>query len=417
MKAKATHFLREFLVLPLVLTVLLSLPCCHTIGMDEPMVLLTNQPNTTFSARLTGEHKDQDEGWFPLGVAKERTGDGQYKLLARLKTGRRYDLKAENPRYRTKRVRLTEPIDIFPIPFYSSELKRGAAPPKTPGTVVKQPSTEPRTPSKPYTPPAERWALVVGIGEYKDKEVRAIAHAEEDAIAMKDFLVAKAGYRTDHVYLLTNRTATAWNLKKNLNALAKNVQAEDDLLVYFACHGVAVPDSSSGNEDGLEKYLLPHDIEVNDVEVGAISMKQLEAALDKIECAQVALILDTCFSGGARSVAKGGPGTRNTTVTSSFLAKLGRRSGQKHKKIITACKDNELAQDDPGGGHGVFTLCLLEALKSGEDKDEDGSLTLHEVFRHLDRRVRKRSSEIGKRQHPQWIGETSYPFVIRKIRK
>jgi len=98
-----------------------------------------------------------------------------------------------------------------------------------------------------------------------------------------------------------------------------------------------------------------------------------------------------------------------------FLKKLAKQQGTKRKKVVTACTADELAQDDPETEHGIFTTYFLEGLKQAEDSDGNGYVTLYEVFRYLDRKVRERSAEIGQRQHPQWVGDPAYPFLMKRI--
>ena len=180
----------------------------------------------------------------------------------------------------------------------------------------------------------------------------------------------------DHVFLLTNYDATSRRLERYLESeLRKKVQREDDLLLYFACHGMAVPSASSGNEDGLSKYLIPYDTVAEDVTVDGLSMKDLDKYIDGIECRQVAMVLDTCFSGGARSISSG-PSTRNTTISTEppFLKKLGKQKGSKRRIVLTACSASELA---PG-------------------RSQHGTRRIHDL---LPRGARRRPGFGRKRQH------------------
>ncbi|MFH2003033.1 MAG: caspase family protein, partial [Planctomycetota bacterium] len=294
--------------------------------------------------------------------------------------------------------------------------------PRSTSPSKKEPIEEPapKTVAEPfYQTSGERWALVVGISTYEDGRIPQIPNAAEDARAVRDYLVSTkgGGYKPDHVFLLTDYDATSRKLQKYLGSeLRKKVQKEDDLLIYFACHGMAVPTPKAGSEDGLEKYLVPYDTVAEDVVVDGISMTALDTQLDIIECNQIAMVLDTCFSGGARSISEG-PATRNTTISSSFLKKMAKQKGTKHRTVITASSASELAQDDPDTGHGIFTTYFLEALDQAEDMDGNGSITLYEVFRYLDRKVRVRSAEIGQRQNPQWVGDPAYPFPVKEVKK
>ena len=269
---------------------------------------------------------------------------------------------------------------------------------------------------KQWNPSKKRWALVLGISDYKDNKIPDIPNAAEDAAAIRDFLLNKegGGFSSENVLFLTDETATRKDFRKQLIRLKDEVGGQDDLLLYFACHGSALPEPKAGNADGLEKYFLLHDAEHGDLKTCSISMSELERELDDIDARHTAMIVDTCFSGGARSVAMG-VSARNSTISSSFLKRLARQAGEKHRKILTACSANELALDDPDSGHGIFTTYLLSALKNAPDIDGNGELTLFEVYRDIDMKVRKRSRDILEPQHPQWVGNPEIPFVLKKI--
>ena len=66
--------------------------------------------------------------------------------------------------------------------------------------------------------------------------------------------------------------------------------------------------------------------------------------------------------------------------------------------ILTASDVNQVSQEDPALGHGIFTHFLLEALGGAADLDGDGAVTVREVHLYLQRKVHERS---GGAQTPQ----------------
>jgi len=60
--------------------------------------------------------------------------------------------------------------------------------------------------------------------------------------------------------------------------------------------------------------------------------------------------------------------------------------------ILTASDVNQVSQEDPALGHGIFTHFLLEALGGAADLDADGAVTVREVHLYLQRKVHERSN-------------------------
>jgi uncharacterized caspase-like protein len=65
--------------------------------------------------------------------------------------------------------------------------------------------------------------------------------------------------------------------------------------------------------------------------------------------------------------------------------------------ILAASDVNQVSQEDPSLGHGIFTHYLLEALDAA-DLDGDGAITVREVHFYIQRRVHERSGGV---QTPQ----------------
>ncbi len=114
--------------------------------------------------------------------------------------------------------------------------------------------------------------MVVGVGAYDHPDIPRLRYTGADADAIYRVLVGQAGFKPEHVLLLTDtseRKPTLRNLKWALGTfLARSAAKEDTVLVFFAGHGVteALP---AGGEEG---WLLPVDGDPNDLPLTAISM-------------------------------------------------------------------------------------------------------------------------------------------------
>ena len=82
-------------------------------------------------------------------------------------------------------------------------------------------------------PTGERYALVVGISEYRPGSgINNLRAADRDAAAVRDFLVSSAGgVETDHVELLRNQDAKLADVRTALARIASQATAEDLVLI------------------------------------------------------------------------------------------------------------------------------------------------------------------------------------------
>ena len=105
----------------------------------------------------------------------------------------------------------------------------------------------------------ERWAVIVGVGDYVSEDIPDLEFAGADAQAMRDFLTSdQAGpFEDDHVLFLEDEMATGAAMREALFVFLQQADWNDLVVIYFAGHGA--PDPS--RPDNL--YLLPHDADVN----------------------------------------------------------------------------------------------------------------------------------------------------------
>src|SRR5262245_17444134 len=80
---------------------------------------------------------------------------------------------------------------------------------------------------------ADRWAVVVGITEYKHKEWN-LKYAHRDAQQLAELLQKPEGgaFAKDHILLLTNGDATTANITSALRTFLKKPAENDVALLY-----------------------------------------------------------------------------------------------------------------------------------------------------------------------------------------
>ena len=182
---------------------------------------------------------------------------------------------------------------------------------------------------------AGRWAVVIGVGEYENTEVPRLRYAVPDAEAMYQLLIGPAGFKKEHVLLLTDTTEkrpTLQNIKRALGTfLARSARKDDTVVIFFAGHGAPEVDPRGIEADGLAKYLIPIDADPEDLFSTALPMDDIHTIFSRIESERVVVFLDTCYSGaaGGRTFASKKRRERGD-VDELFLERLTRCQGASH---------------------------------------------------------------------------------------
>jgi hypothetical protein len=244
----------------------------------------------------------------------------------------------------------------------------------------------------------ERWAVIVGIGDYSSAEIPDLAFAPSDARAVRDFLTSPAAgpFAEDHVLYLEDEAATGAAMREALFVFLQRADWDDLVVIYFAGHGA--PDPS--RPDNL--YLLPHDSDLDALASTGFPMWDVKTALRRqISAERVIVIADACHSAGAL---EGLSGENPIAGGFSQLFTPSRRL------TMTAANTNEFSLEDARwGGHGVFTHFLLEGLGGAGDLDRNGIVSFSEVFDYVQSHVRQATEN---RQNPQKAGWGDIPLAV-----
>ena len=231
----------------------------------------------------------------------------------------------------------------------------------------------------------KKYALIIGCEDYAkyqtglDKEVN-VDFAANDARVFAEYAAITLGYPKDQIYLLIDPTSA--QIKQNIEKLQKAIEIEKgkaEVLFYYSGHGL--PD-----ENTREPFLIPVDVNGNNPQEG-VSIIDLYSKLTKFRSLKATVILDACFSGGARN------------------KELVALKGVKVKPKIDAVKGNLVVFSSSKGSessavftekqHGYFTYFLLKNLK-----EFAGARTFSELFIDVNYQVSKEVLKIGKTQTP-----------------
>ncbi len=271
-------------------------------------------------------------------------------------------------------------------------------------------------------PPAvelpERWAVVIGVGNYEHPAISKLQYTINDAEALYQVLIGPGGFKKERVLLLTDRTErkpTLRNIKWALGTfLSRSAKKDDMVLIFFAGHGAPEVDPRGIERDGLSKYLVPIDADPDDLYSTALPMDDLQTIFGRIEAERAVIFLDSCYSGAAGGRTFAAKKTRATSVDDVFLDRLTRSKG---RAIITASRPSEVSVELPDLKHGIFTYYLVEGLKGAADLNRDGIVTLQELYEYVEREVGAKSRAVGGNQHPLMKGELEGLLPLVKVQR
>ena len=253
---------------------------------------------------------------------------------------------------------------------------------------------------------ANRWAVVIGVGDYDNRSVPKVRFAESDADAMYHLLTTRAGYSRENVLLLTDKAPekpTLQNIRLALgDFLVRKTNRDDMVLIYYAGLGAPELDAASKESDGLAKYLIPRNVQPESLRKTAFAMDELPGILARIPAERVVLLLDTSYSGMAGGRTFAPPNARPRTLSDQFLERFAKSRG---RLVITASGPDEVALEPADLGHGLFTYYLLEGLSGKADRNGDGIVTVSELYPYVEDQVERRSRAAGGRQRPVMKGE------------
>jgi len=223
---------------------------------------------------------------------------------------------------------------------------------------------------KPAGPVHEKWALVIGIGKFQDKNIPQL-----------------------HVSVLTDLQATTRNIREKLNWLARSAQPDDLVVIFIAAHGSSRDLDTSG-----VNYIITADTEISpktgadrdrtsDTDkyvdhdaLFATALPMVDIAntvASRVRAQRVAVFLDTCFSGAAA----GSGGTKNVSAAMNFkpvsTPTLDRMREGAGRVILAASEANQESLESSALGHGYFTYYVLQGLQQSKGMDPMGKLYLY----------------------------------------
>lgn len=157
-------------------------------------------------------------------------------------------------------------------------------------------STPARGNETPPGPVADKYALVVGVGQFKN-QIQPLQYASKDASDLYTYLVDPAGgnFKRQNVILLRNENATRETVTRALTEIQRRAQEDDLVILYFSSHGTP-PDKFGG------VHVVTYDSEVKPREkIWETSLTEgiLRDFVQTVRAKRLIVVMDACYSNGA----------------------------------------------------------------------------------------------------------------------
>ena len=252
--------------------------------------------------------------------------------------------------------------------------------------LAQQQTTPEVTPSSPLTTMANRKALVIGNDSYKS--VAKLLNAREDARTMASNLTS-VGYQVTLKLDLSEK-----EMKAAMRTFASQVQGGDEVLFFFAGHGVQL---------GSTNYLLPTDIGgESEAQVRDESI-QLQRILDdmserkaKFTLAMIDACRDNPFKSSGRAI--GGRGLAPTTAATGQMVIFSAGTGQQALDKLNNADKNK---------NGLFTRVFVQEMQKP-------SQSIDRVVKNVRSQVAELAKSVGHEQVPAIYDQVLGDFYFKK---
>ncbi|PWU01572.1 MAG: hypothetical protein C5B53_02760 [Candidatus Melainabacteria bacterium] len=263
------------------------------------------------------------------------------------------------------------------------------APGPAPGvewTTIEDLKPEARATNRPIK---QKWAVVVGLGKFKEKRLDYGMNLDKAASAFYDYAVdPQCGrFQKDHVRLLLNSESTSQNI---LSSLGKpwlgSLAGPDDLVVVFIST-LGFPTTDGGS------YLCAYDCALDNVYGTCISIQNLMSTLKQnVKADRILLVLQACYSGNAELDA----GAKS--LLTSYNLDIDKVNLGKGYIILSSSRPDQMTWGD------AFSTDLIQALK-----ENNGMVPLKDAFENARIKTEKETASLNKKQTPvmksDWQGK------------
>ncbi len=215
--------------------------------------------------------------------------------------------------------------------------------------------------------PGEYLLLTIAIDDYRDSTYPEISNAKHDVERFSTLLIEKYGFSLAFDPIVDSQ-ATHKNILDKLFDLNEKCTAKDNLIIYYAGHGIQDPESKVG-------YWIPYG--ARNTRRDYINNSQIIDEIKSIPAKHILLISDSCFSGAF--VTRGSTSTLSHSKLDSLRSRWIFTSGGEEKVL-----------DGIAGEGSPFNNALCEYLEQNVSPTISAGELFNEVTRMVSSKYKQR---------------------------
>ena len=224
------------------------------------------------------------------------------------------------------------------------------------------------------------YALVIGVETYDN--ISNLDTPVNDINAIAEVLKNKYGFSVQKVINADNIS-----IMEAINNLNEQLDEEDNLLIFFAGHGIRLQ-----NENLESGYWLPTNADAPPRDTNWISNEFITRHLSRIKAKRVLVVADSCYAGLLSS----SPDLLMLGADQNNIEFLKYKANKRSRLLLTSGGD-EPVLDSAGNKHSIFASAFIDTLKNNND-----IMTGPQLYKAVQARVIKESTKAEFKQEPEY---------------
>jgi len=219
-----------------------------------------------------------------------------------------------------------------------------------------------------YLGTKRRWAVLIGVGSYEDREYSELPVCVYDVTEVARQLYRnESGFTSVSIKVLVDdgTKPTRAAILSCLQEVAQAAEEEDLLLFYYSGHGDLEQD---------ESYLVTSDSTFGRLKDTALPVASVEEIMQASRAKAKVMILDACHA-GEKMLSKG-----SGSLHPKFIERIYMRA---QGMVILASCDNQRSYVWEAKNYSAYTYFLLEALRGKADRDAKGFVSATDIYDYV----------------------------------
>jgi hypothetical protein len=235
------------------------------------------------------------------------------------------------------------------------------------------------------------YILAIGVSNYDNPDMR-LQFPAKDATDFTQTLMRQVGqiYESVDVKLLTDRKATAENIRDGLEWLQTETTNRDIAMIFIAGHGV--------NNNVGDFYYMPVNADPKRINATCVSYMDIKATISAV-AGKLLVFMDACHSGNVM-----GKQQQRAVAISDVVNEL--TSADSGPVVFTSSTGKQYSLEAQEWNNGAFTKALVEGLSGKADLSGKNQITVKSLDYYVSSRVKELTQ--GK-QAPTTIIPNSIP--------